>query len=142
VRVEQLESEVLAEDFAGPEGVTFVVSNRTAYVSLLADIGLGESQVPVPDFDRSVAIYFGTTRGSACEGEYAYEVYYRKFDRRLYPLKTLVSGEGGCTDDANAHGLLVAIPKDALPAEEFTIWVSDRSQDCCDGAAVVDPETL
>ena len=54
--------------------------------------------------------------------------------QRLYPdvQLDLPAGEDvDCTDDDNPHGIVLAVSRDALPEDEFDIWVEERDPPGC-----------
>jgi hypothetical protein len=121
---------------SGDTWVTALATNSNALGQLWAEIGLPDD-VPVVDFVESIVVYFGPAESGSCRFGPLTTVAYDAEVGRIYPVLDFEDGEPrGCTEDANPHAIVVAIPRLDLPDDDFDIWVDRNDPPACCAAEV------
>ena len=132
--VSEIEHRVIADDvdsFVDAESFTVLLAtNSEELEGVMASIGLPTPEI---DFDQEVVLNFNIAESSSCRFLPVEGLLFDEESRRLYPNVQLdlpvpeVEGEGVvCTDDDTPHGIVLAVPRDALPEGDFNIWVELR----------------
>jgi hypothetical protein len=123
---------LLAAGEAAPEEAYTVraATDEAAWLEMWAAIGLGGEPPPV-EFESEVAVSFGHGIGSSCREmrldgvEVGGGVVFSRVSDPLAPRS--------CTDDlVGAAVFVVALQRDALPDERFTLQLSESSVTCPD----------
>lgn len=119
----------------GGTWVTALATNSNALTQLWAEIGLPDD-VPVVDFVESVVVYFGPAESGSCRSGPLSGVAYDAEVGRIYPVIDFEVPTGGgeervCTDDANPHAIVVAIPRVDVPDDDFEVWVERNDPPAC-----------
>jgi hypothetical protein len=86
---------------------------------LWAEVGLAGEQ-PAVDFEKEVAIWFGTVHSGSCPRMRFNEVLVDE-QRSLVTADLTYLDQGVCTSDANPHAYIVALERSRLPQGPFVI---------------------
>ena len=137
--VRQIDHRVLADDvssFVDAESFTVqLATNSEELEVVIASLGLDR---PEADFDEEIVLNFNIAESSSCRFLPVEGLLFDEETQRLYPDVQLdlpaieVEGEEVvCNDDDNPHGIVMAVPRDALPEGDFNIWVEERDPPGC-----------
>jgi hypothetical protein len=113
-----------------------VALNPAEYESLWASLAL-DGAPPQVDFATEVVLHFGAVYSGSCPEIRLDGVRFDTERSLVSPEIVQLGGARACTSDANPRAYLVAVPKDRLPAQPFTVTAEP---DCgvCEDAVVAD----
>ncbi len=106
------------QDETGHPYRTGIATSAAQYAELWDAVGL-TGERPFVDFEAEVVVWFGAVHGSSCNQLRLRGVVVD--DTTVHAQIDEVSGSTVCTSDAIPHAFLVAVPRDRLPADGFTI---------------------
>lgn len=77
------------------------------------------------NWDTEVVFEFNPAESGSCPFGLMEDLRFDELNRVLFPVVPLAEDYEECTDDANPHLIRVAIQRDDLPTEDFSLWVND-----------------
>lgn len=120
--VDSLPHRLLAEDISAGEPWNTEVVESSDEVPTFLEESLVDWETEV-DWGNEVLFVFTLAESSSCPLGHHQGIEFSQSDLRLYPVVEVEGSPSACTDDANPHTVAVAIQRDDLPSEEFSVWV-------------------
>ncbi|CAN5639283.1 hypothetical protein BH20ACT1_BH20ACT1_02290 [soil metagenome] len=114
--------DVFATDVAGGDDELQALWSRLGLTGAVPDV----------DLKSSVVLYFGAVESGSCPLGEVQALVLDEMNARLYPEIPLAHPDAEvCTDDANRHAVLLAVDRDDLPREAFSLWIDEADPPAC-----------
>ncbi len=127
-----IEHRVLEDDIGTDGAEPYSVRVARDKDGLFALAAVLDIEAPTVDFSEEIVLNFNLAESNSCRFDAIADLVFDDPHQRLHPVVPLIDpGRESCEGDANPHGILLAVPRNALPAGGFSLWIDAQDPPGC-----------